>query len=318
MANEEQQLLIDVSVLYYLEGKTQSEIAKELFISRPKVSRLLKKARDLQVVDIRINYQDEEIDALQGQVRRTFMIKNVIAVRTLSDPKETIRQAGKAAAKELEMYFHDNMTIGISWGKSIRTTIGYLNYHNFENLEIVELFGAINYDTNSLNMLSIGNKLSEKLDGKFFPLPAPIYLSDAAARKAIMESPITKNTLDKIEECDLIITGIGAIGSRSSQTLWDNYVESDIKQQITDHGGVGFILAHFFDKQGKFLDIDANESVIGIHTGEIKKQNIFSIAPGIEKAEAIHAALKGGLLNTLVSDEKTLQKVLEIEAQSVH
>ena len=57
---EEQQLIIDASVLYYLEGKTQNEIAKELYLSRPKVSRLLKKARDLQIVDITINYQNDE------------------------------------------------------------------------------------------------------------------------------------------------------------------------------------------------------------------------------------------------------------------
>lgn len=43
--NEEQQLLIDVAEMYYLEDKTQSEIARSLYLSRPKVSRLLKKAR---------------------------------------------------------------------------------------------------------------------------------------------------------------------------------------------------------------------------------------------------------------------------------
>ncbi len=41
---EEHQLIIDASVLYYLKGKKQSQIAKEIHISRPKVSRLLKKS----------------------------------------------------------------------------------------------------------------------------------------------------------------------------------------------------------------------------------------------------------------------------------
>lgn len=34
----EKYLLIEIAVMYYLEGKTQNQIAKELYISRPKVS----------------------------------------------------------------------------------------------------------------------------------------------------------------------------------------------------------------------------------------------------------------------------------------
>ena len=52
---DERQLLIEVSVRYFLEGMTQSQIAKELFLSRPKVSRLLKKAKETGVVNININ-----------------------------------------------------------------------------------------------------------------------------------------------------------------------------------------------------------------------------------------------------------------------
>ncbi len=312
---EEHQLIIDASVLYYLEGKTQSQIAKELYLSRPKVSRLLKKAREMQIVDITINYHNDEFERLQGEVRRKFNVPNVIIAKTLSDETDTLREVGKAAAKELGMYLHDNMTLGISWGKHVRMTSSYLKKHAYSDMRIVELFGAISYDMNQVDMLSIGRSISSKLNGHLYPLPSPIYINDPVARKAIVETPLIRNTLTMIEECDLILTGIGAIESASMQTLWDSYVELDMKDQIIRNGGVGFILAHFFDSHGEFLDIDANKSVIGIKTETIKEKKIFAIAAGKEKAKSILAALNGGLIKTLVSDEETLRLVLELAAK---
>ena len=57
MDTKDRDLLVEISVMYYLEGKTQTEISQELYMSRPKVSRLLKKARDLNIVDIKINFE---------------------------------------------------------------------------------------------------------------------------------------------------------------------------------------------------------------------------------------------------------------------
>ncbi len=211
---DEHQLMIDASVLYYLEGKTQSEIAKALYLSRPKVSRLLKKARDLQIVDITINYDNESLEQLQGEIRRMFNLSRVVIVKTLSDKQETMREAGKAAANELAMMLHDDMTLGISWGKHVRMCASYLKPHDYTNMRVVELFGAISYDLDQVDMLSIGRIISSKLGGKMYPLPSPIYIHDASARKALVETPVIKRTLNMIEECDLIVTGIGTIDCR--------------------------------------------------------------------------------------------------------
>lgn len=309
---EEQQLIIDASVLYYLEGKTQSEIARELYLSRPKVSRLLKKARESQVVEITINYQNDAFEKLQSEVRRKFNVQHVVIAKTLSDRKDTLREVGKAGAKELSALLKDNMTLGISWGKQVRIISKYLKKEHYDNMRIVELFGAISYDLDQSDMLSIGRSISSKLNGRLYPLPSPIYINDAIARKAIMDTPLIKSTLSMIEDCDLILTGIGSIESNSLQTLWDSYVESKMKERIIESNGVGFILAHFFDENGEFLKLDINESVIGIKTESIKKKKIIAIASGEKKVEAILGALRGGLLHTVVSDESTFRAVLEL------
>jgi dihydroxyacetone kinase len=315
MTNEERQLLVDVSVLYYLDGKTQSQIAKELYLSRPKVSRLLKKAREQRIVDISINYQTDEIEKLQGEIRRKYNLDKVVIVRTLSDKNDTLKEIGKVAAKELETEIRPDMTVGFSWGKSVRCAASYIKRKKVENVKVVELFGAISYDRDDSDMLSIGRSISSKIGGELYPLPAPIYIHNDNAREALIQMPLINNTLNMIENCDLIISSLGVIDSNALQPIWDNYVEKDKKERIKEKGGVGFICAHFFDENGQFLDDEINSSVIGIKTESIKKIRSMIIAGGINKARAILAALRGGSINILISDEETLKLVLEYDKE---
>ncbi|MFV0255265.1 MAG: sugar-binding domain-containing protein, partial [Erysipelotrichaceae bacterium] len=123
----ERKLLIEVSVLYYLEGMTQSEIANKLFMSRPTVSRLLKKARLEKVVDVKINYESEDFDALSQSIKKQYPVSKVVVVKTLSNYDATINELGKAAADVIYDLLHDNITVGISWGHSVKKTVDYLS-----------------------------------------------------------------------------------------------------------------------------------------------------------------------------------------------
>lgn len=241
-----------------------------------------------------------------------FDISNVIIAKTMSDEAETLREVGKAAARELDMYLRDDMTLGISWGNQVRMTASHLENHSYSNIRIVELSGAIGYDMNHTDVLSIGINMSSKLNGKFYPLPSPIYIKGPIARKAIMETPLIQNTLQKIKECDLILSGIGAIDDGSLQKMWDSNGEVDMKNEIVRKGGVGFVLVHFFNHKGEFLDVEANKCAVGIKTHTIKSKKIFAVASGKDKAISILAALRGGLISTLVSDEETLKLVVKM------
>lgn len=312
MQRDERQLLIDISVMYYLEGKTQNEISKELFISRPKVSRLLKKARELNIVDITINYESDTLQSFQNKIKNKFNVDNVVIVKTLPNYEDTLKEMGKAASKILLSELKEKMIIGVSWGKSVRSTILQMENKKINDVKIVELFGAISYEMGDTDMLSICSILSKKIGAKIYPLPAPVYIKDKNTKEILSKNPIIKKSLDMIENCDLILTGLGAIDKSIPQTLWDVYVENDAKNRIIENGGVGFLCAHFFDEKGRFLDLDINKNVMGIRTKTIKNKKMIVVAGGIRKAKAILAALRGGYVNTLVSDEETLKHVLEL------
>ena len=54
--------LVDIARQYYEEDKTQSEIAAHYKISRPMVSKLLKEAKELGIVTVRIQNPSEPGD----------------------------------------------------------------------------------------------------------------------------------------------------------------------------------------------------------------------------------------------------------------
>jgi DNA-binding transcriptional regulator LsrR (DeoR family) len=62
------ELLVRASRLYYLEERGQAEIARLLRISRPGVSRLLRRARDAKIVEIRVRDTTAGEDWLDDRV----------------------------------------------------------------------------------------------------------------------------------------------------------------------------------------------------------------------------------------------------------
>lgn len=311
--SDERQMMIDVSVLYYLEGKTQSEIAKELFLSRPKVSRLIKKAKENGVVTININYSSDQTEYIRDELRARFDINNIRTVKTQRHYSDTLIEIGKYAADVMSNVMFDGMTIGISWGHSVRHTVSQMKQLSYDDVKIVELFGAISYDMGESDILSIGTNLAGKIGARFFPLPSPIFVESDEAFATLVNNPIIKGTLERIENCDLILTGLGAVYSGIPQTLWDSYVTEKTKKDILKKGGVGFLCAHFFDKNGKFLDLDINKNIVGIKSETIGRQKMIVVAGGDEKVAAILGALRSGRIDTLISDQDTLMKVLELD-----
>lgn len=308
--SEEHRLMIDVSTMYYLEDKTQSEIAKRLYLSRPKVSRLLKKARESKIVEITIHDGDVPYRHLCRSLQEMFQVDRVIITKSYDDEDRTIRESGKAAAEELEDILTDDMVVGISWGRNIKAMAKYVQKSRHQGIKVVELFGDIHSSSDSNDVRHAGLVLAQNLGAELYALHCPLYINDSKAREAVMNAPIVKNTLNMIQNCHVIISGIGHIGNATSLAIWENYVDSDIQSQIIKANGVGFLCAHFFDHKGEFLDLPINREVIGIDMDSIKQKKNILVAAGRHKTRAILALLRAGHINTLITDENNAEEIL--------
>ncbi len=77
---EKWNMLATVANLYYNSELTQNEIAARMFTSRSKISRMLKEARELGIVEINIREPWERSLDLEQEIKSIYNVKNIRVV----------------------------------------------------------------------------------------------------------------------------------------------------------------------------------------------------------------------------------------------
>src|SRR3989442_5997567 len=131
----ETDLLVRASRLYYLEERGQAEIARLLRISRPGVSRLLKRARAARIVEIRVR-EGVGGEDWSGLERR-------LGVKELHVAPETgIEAVGRLGAQFLERTVRRCGGVGLDGGTALSALVQAVKPPRPPAPEIVPLGGA--------------------------------------------------------------------------------------------------------------------------------------------------------------------------------
>ena len=86
ISDDNADLLTEVSVAYYQDGATQEEISKKFAVSRAKVGRMLKQARDEGIVEITVKYHPVFSAKIEQRLIERFGVKR--ALIALDQPVE--------------------------------------------------------------------------------------------------------------------------------------------------------------------------------------------------------------------------------------
>src|SRR5690349_4841865 len=111
------QQLIQASRLYYELGETQSRVAEILGVTRPQVSRLLKRARAEGIVEIRIVDEAAADSAAGDALRERFGLAAVHVAPGLVGPEEVQRRMiGRLGAEVVRSAIRDGAVVGVGDG----------------------------------------------------------------------------------------------------------------------------------------------------------------------------------------------------------
>ena len=81
-------------------------------------------------------------------------------------------------------------------------------------------------------------------------------------------------------------------------------------EAVKDAGGVGDIGLRFFDVDGQPVKMPLDERVIGMTLDDLSKiDRVIALAGGQSKTLAIHGALKSGVIDLLVTDKFTAERL---------
>src|SRR5262245_25357600 len=99
------ELLATVASMYYEQDMTQNAIAEALGLSRVKVYRLLKEAKEERVVQIGIDWPIKRDMRLEERLRSIFGLKDALVLKaSASNQAQALQRLGQLGARYLEQY----------------------------------------------------------------------------------------------------------------------------------------------------------------------------------------------------------------------
>ena len=108
--------------MYFLDGRSQDDVARALGTSRSNVSRMLTAARAQGIVEIRVHDQTARAGELEQALREHS------GWRTSGSPpsgraRMSLAAAGDLAAQWLDESLRDGLVLGLSWGTSLQAMV---------------------------------------------------------------------------------------------------------------------------------------------------------------------------------------------------
>lgn len=308
---EKWNMLATVANLYYNSEMTQNEIAARMYTSRSKISRMLKEARELGIVEISIKEPWERDLDLEKQIQDRYCVKNIRVVTSKESTKEQVMgRLSEVSAYYLDSIVKKDTVVGISWGNTLYHIVKYIDANNKKNIPItvVPIMGASNVKRPERDTMDLAKDLASAYGGTYRYIYAPLFVHSKELKNSLIEDVTIKESIHLAKNADVILTSVGSIEYKT----WENYLGETTFQALGKQGAVGHIGGHFYNIEGKEIYTKLAERMIGIEVEDlIDCKNVVCIAYGQAKAEAIVGALRGGFIDTLIIDTECAEKVVE-------
>jgi DNA-binding transcriptional regulator LsrR (DeoR family) len=230
-----------------------------------------------------------------------------------TDPAAPLSAAGIAerAANVLESTLRSEKPtiVALGTGRAVRAAVERVSPIDCPNHQIVSLVGNISADGSASFFDTVG-RLADRTKARHYPMPLPFLMSSAGERTQMLKiDPIAK-VRAVAARADLRLVGIGQMDQRA-QVHIDGFVSREELFEMMRLGAVGELTGWAFDAQGRIIDGGINHRLTSIPPQVPAEALTIGAAVGPAKVAAIAAALKGRLINGLITDEATASAILQ-------
>ncbi|WP_182562193.1 sugar-binding transcriptional regulator [Rhizobium leguminosarum] len=310
----ELRLISRVAQMYHLEGRRQAEIAEHLRLSQATVSRMLKRAEAEDIVRTSVTPPVGTYSELEGALREKYDLPEAIVVECTEDRDGAIMaRIGEAAAHLLEVTLAPGEIIGVSsWSQTISKMVE--NIHPLKSAQakyVVQTLGGMGDPSVQTHATQLTTRLA-RLTGAEPKLLAVQGVTTSREAKFLMQAdPYVRETMDLFGSITLAIVGIGAVEPSELLARSGNIFSSRELSDLAEAGAVGDISLRFFDKNGKPVKTPLDDRVIGFPLEDLERvDRVIALAGGSKKTDAIAGALRVGVIDMLVTDKFTAQRLI--------
>ncbi|MBP2236679.1 DNA-binding transcriptional regulator LsrR (DeoR family) [Sinorhizobium kostiense] len=297
--------------LYYVAGRTQDEIASIMGISRQSAQRLVSLAMAERLIKVRLDHPIAACLEAAARLKERYELKYADVVP--SDPGSASTTVGiaEAGAAEIERWLKspDPVVLAIGTGRTLKATIDQLPAMDCPQHRIVSLTGNIRLD-GSAAYYNVIFSMADVINARHFPMPLPVLVSSPEEREVLHKQTLVKIALELGAQADAVFVGVGELGA-DAPLCEDGFLGREEMAGLMAAGAAGEICGWMFDHDGALLAGSINERVASIPLPRRDRASVIGIAKGRRKYEALRAALKGGIINGLITDETTAEYLLK-------
>ncbi len=305
--------LARIAWAYYVEDMTQDKIAELYDIPRIKVQRMLKEASDIKMVTISISNPYCNMLSCENDLIEKYGISDAVVVPSANS--RIYNDLTIAAAMYLERKWLSNIKLlGIGGGR----TLSYMpsafesitRKPNGNNPAVVSLTGILAPDA-AMSSMNNAQQVAQSMGSTFYGIWSPGMAQTEEEYQVFVNQKSIRDALTLANSAEIKVVSIGTMEENYNGPLLGEKRVDDIEYwELKGRNAVGEVLAHFFDKEGNVIEhsITKRSIVADIPT---KRGKVVAVSGGGHKIEAIKGALRGKLVDVLVTDYETCMALLK-------
>ena len=307
----DESLAVRAAWLHYVAGLTQTAVAKRLGLSSLKAHRLIARAVAEGVVKVSIDGEIVDCAVLEDRLCSRFGLEFCEVAPDLGEDGLPLRALGLVGAAFLrrEIERGEVEIIGLGHGRTLAAAIHQLPRFGAGGIRFVSLLGGLTRSY-AANPHDVMHKLAEKTGAQAYVMPVPFFANSADDREVLLAQRGVGDIFAAANRAPLKIVGIGTADA-GAQLVTTGMIEAGEIDEITAIGGVGEMLGHFFDADGRVLETTLTARTLAVDLDGPPESRIVAIAGGAQKRAAIRAVLASARLSGLITDEATARALLD-------
>jgi DNA-binding transcriptional regulator LsrR (DeoR family) len=310
---EDDELLADVARRYYLDNASKVDIAKQLGLSRFKIARLLEGARERGIVQIQIKSPSPVDRALSEELAAALGIPRCVATTATGSAEQIRGQVAEAAARTVMPLVRAGDLLGLTWSRAVDAMVDH--FDALPACTVIQMAGSLHSPAGGGTTVDLARRAAELAGGSAYAVHAPLVVDDVAAVTALRRQPGIADTLAMADGLDISVVAIGAWRAGCS-TVWDAVSEA-VRDEGVAGGAVAEVSGHLLDVDGKLVESPLEQMIIAVSIDQLRRPaERVALAAGAHRAPAVIAAVRSGLVSTLVTTTDLAREVLRLLAAS--
>lgn len=307
-------LMVRIARMYHELGMRQTDIAAELHVSQPRVSRLLKRAAETGVVRTVVTAPEGTYPDLEQRVEERYGLGECIVVDAGPDEAEIAVALASAAATYLETTLTGGDVIGLSsWSATWLGAVEQMSAFRVPVASrVIQLFGGVGHPSVQVKATRLIDLLARDTGGEAVFFPSPAVLGSAAAAEELRRDPAVARVMEMVPQVTISLVGIGSLEPSELLRESGNMTTPADRQALAEAGAVGDVCLRFFDADGRPLPSEYDSRLVGASAAQLRAiPRRVAAAGGERKHAAIRGALVGGWVSVLITDVHTAGYLLE-------